>query len=120
MVKQSLLALAFMATPALAQNKVPQSCITDPAPLSVMVNTIQSTWDEVHLVGFFLGDQENNTAAEMGWTVHVYTNIDTGSFSVIMVFGTASDPLTCAIAGGYGPMFSYMEDAHGIPQGEEM
>lgn len=117
---------AFAAREAMLQEAqqtmgVPDICSTAPAPLVVVHNLLQDRWNETHLVGFHLGDTEAEVAKRGTDTISVYTNIDTGSFTVVAVFGDlVNNPMACVVAGGYGPMFSYMEDAYDLIPGTDM
>lgn len=122
MFKYAITALAMMTTAVNAQTVgVPDICNTNPAPLVIVHNLLEDRWGEAHLVGFHLGDTEAEVAKVGTDTIHMYTNIETGSFTVVAVFGDlVNNPMACVVAGGYGPMFSYMEDAYDLIPGTDM
>ena len=116
------IAFALMTTAANAQGiNVPIDCKSPPKPLNIIVDQIEGEpFYEQHFVGIYKGDTEEEKADEIGPTFHIYVNMDTGSWTMIIAFGNPQDPLGCFVAGGDGPMFAYMGDAYDLIPGTDM
>lgn len=111
------LALAGMG---IAQVQVPALCQSEPMPALEFETLAGESFGEAHMVGFWEGNMDNETAGEEGYTIHVYTNIETGSWTMVLGFMIFDDPAVCLLAGGYGPMFSYLDDAYDIVTGDRL